>query len=360
VTIFSFILHLSIILSEKESLFINRWFYLLIYLPSAVFIYAYGINDQLVSKLYNFIFTEGGWVNISARSFWDFGYNFYYLAFSACALVLLWKWGRKTREFEKKKIVTLLIFSIAAAVILGSVTEMILNTFTYPGELSRMTQFKDKSAKHADNVNMGLMDYPVLMAADILLYQTALVPVGQDQKQHLQLTRDIAIRFNNRYSPTFTVPEPYILKESAKIMDLNDPTKKMSKSDENSVLLSDDKDTIVRKFKHAVTDSGSEIKYFEDKKGISNLLTIYSAFTDKTIEEAEKDFEGKGYGDFKIAVGETVADKLKPVQNEKAKLLQDKEYINGILQRGAENAYRTARKTLSKVYRKIGFYSLDK
>ncbi len=238
-----------------------------------------------------------------------------------------------------------------------------LNTITYPGELSRMTQFKDKSAKHAENVNMGLMDYPVLMAADILLYQSKLVPVGADQKQHLELSRDLAMRFNNRYGKTFEVPEPYILKESgAKIMSLADPTKKMSKSDENVnafVTMSDDRDTIIRKFKRAVTDSDNEIRFGEDKLGISNLLTIYSVFSNKSIKEAEAEFSGKGYGDFKLAVGEVVADALAPIQEKRAKLLSDKAYLNSIMKQGAETAYKAARKTLSKVYRKIGFYSGD-
>ena len=238
----------------------------------------------------------------------------------------------------------------------------VLNTIAYPGELSRMTQFKDKSAKHADNVNMGLMDYPVLMAADILLYQAALVPVGADQKQHLELTRDLAIRFNNRYGATFTVPDGYIPKDSgARVMSLADPSRKMSKSDENPngfVTMSDDKDTIIRKFKRAVTDSDSVIRYApEEKPGVSNLLTIYAAFTGKSAAEAEKEFEGKGYGDFKLAVGEAVADALAPIQAERAKLLADKAYLNGVMQKGAESAARMARRTLSKVYRKVGFYS---
>lgn len=240
----------------------------------------------------------------------------------------------------------------------------VLNTITYPGELSRMTQFKDKSAKHAENVNMGLMDYPVLMASDILLYQAALVPVGADQKQHLELTRDLAIRFNNRYGQTFTVPDGYILKDSgARIMSLADPSKKMSKSDENAnafVTMADDKDTVIRKFKRAITDSESEIRYApEEKPGVSNLLTIYHAFTGKSIAESEKEFAGKGYGEFKIAVGEAVADALAPIQAEKARLLADKAYLNQVMKQGAEAAFHIARKTLSKVYRKVGFYSGD-
>ena len=236
----------------------------------------------------------------------------------------------------------------------------VLNTITYPGELSRMTQFKDKSAKHAENVNMGLMDYPVLMASDILLYQAAAVPVGADQKQHLELTRDLAIRFNNRYSDTFTVPEPYIMKGSgAKIMSLADPSRKMSKSDDNPngfITMSDDRDTVIRKCKRAVTDSGNEVRLSEDKPGVSNLIAIYGAFTGKSAQETEKQFEGKGYGDFKLAVGEAVADALAPIQAEKARLLKDEGYLNEVMKRGEETASRIARKTLSKVYRKVGFY----
>lgn len=240
----------------------------------------------------------------------------------------------------------------------------VLNTITYLGELSRMTQFKDKSARHAENVNMGLMDYPVLMASDILLYQAALVPVGADQKQHLELSRDLATRFNNRYGQTFTVPEPYILKDSgARIMSLADPAKKMSKSDENPnafVTMSDDRDTVIRKFKRAVTDSGNEVRYAPDEKaGVSNLMVIYHAFTGKSLAEVESEFSGKGYGDFKVAVGEAVADALAPIQAEKARLLADKAYLQSVMKSGAETAFRMARKTLSKVYRKVGFYLGD-
>lgn len=235
----------------------------------------------------------------------------------------------------------------------------VLNTVTYVGEMERMTQFKDKSRQHADNINMGLMDYPVLMAADILLYQAEYVPVGIDQKQHVEIARDIANRFNNRYGATFTVPEPLIMKAGAKIMSLQEPDKKMSKSDENLnavVLLSDDKDTIIRKFKRAVTDSDNCVRAGEDKPGITNLLTVYSVFKGCTVEEAEKEFAGKGYGDFKLAVGETVADALAPIQAEQTRLLADKAYLNGVLSSGAERAFKAARKTLSKVYRKVGFY----
>ena len=238
----------------------------------------------------------------------------------------------------------------------------VLNTFTYVGEMERMTQYKDKAARHAENVNMGLMDYPVLMAADILLYQAQFVPVGEDQRQHLEIARDIAQRFNNIYSPTFTVPEGLFLKVGAKIGDLQDPSKKMSKSAENpngSVFLSDDRDTVIRKFRRAVTDSGSEIVFDPaNKPGVSKLLTVYSVFAGKTVEEAERDFAGKGYGEFKLAVGEAVADRLAPVQAEQARLLSDREYLNGILKSGAERAARTAGRTLSKVYKKVGFYQI--
>lgn len=233
----------------------------------------------------------------------------------------------------------------------------ILNCLSYPGELSRMTQFKDKSIAHKDDVNMGLMDYPVLMVSDILLYQTDLVPIGADQKQHLELTRDLAIRFNNRYGETFKVPEAYIGEKAARVMSLADPEKKMSKSDANLnafISMDDDKDTIIRKFKRAVTDSDNKIKYAEDKPGISNLLTIYCAFTDKTTEEAEKEFEGKGYGDFKLKVGEAVAETVEPIRLEKNRLLQNKDYLDSVLKDGAERAERLAYKTLSKVYKKVG------
>ncbi len=227
-----------------------------------------------------------------------------------------------------------------------------LNTFTYVGEMERMT----------DNINMGLMDYPVLMAADILLYQTDVVPVGKDQRQHLEIARDIAQRFNNAYSPTFVVPEALYSKLGAKIGDLQNPEKKMSKSCENpngSIFLNDDRDTVIRKFKRAVTDSGNEVRYDpENKAGVSNLLEIYCAFNGKSIKEAEAEFAGKGYGDFKLAVGETVADGLAPIQKEQAKLLADKDYVNSALKSGAERASRAAAKTLNKVYKKIGFYQL--
>ena len=234
----------------------------------------------------------------------------------------------------------------------------ILNCYTYMGELQRMTQFKDKSAKHADNINSGLFTCPVLMAADILLYQADLVPVGHDQLQHLEITRDIANRFNNIYGDVFTMPEPYIGKVGARIMSLAEPTSKMSKSDPNPngyIAILDDRDTIIRKFKKAVTDSDGEIAYKEGKDGINNLLSIYSAITNKTIDEAVLEFQGKGYGEFKLAVAETVADTLAPLQDRFNKLSQDKAYLKSVYEKGAEKAAYTAYKTLRKVYKKVGF-----
>lgn len=234
----------------------------------------------------------------------------------------------------------------------------ILSCFTYMGELNRMTQFKDKAAKHADNINAGLFTYPVLMAADILLYQADVVPVGIDQMQHLELTRDIAIRFNNLYGDVFTIPEAYLGKAGAKIMSLQDPTKKMSKSDENlngSIYLMDDTDTIIRKFKRAVTDSEACVRYSDDQPGIKNLIDIYCATTGKTPQEIEREFDGKGYGDFKLAVGEAVADLLKPLQDRYADLSKDKAYIDRVIKENAEKASYYSTKTLRKVQKKIGF-----
>jgi len=234
----------------------------------------------------------------------------------------------------------------------------VLGCSTQFGELSRMTQFKDKSAKHADNINAGLFTYPVLMAADILAYNADLVPIGVDQKQHLELARNIAQRFNQRYGEFFTLPEPYIPKVGAKVMSLQEPTKKMSKSDENPnacILILDDKDTIIRKFKRAVTDSDTEVRYAEGKDGINNLMTIYSCVTGKTYEEIQAEFAGKGYGDFKIAVGETVADHLEPVRTKFAQLMNDKAYLKKCYTEGAEKAQKISQRTVSKVYRKVGF-----
>ncbi len=233
-----------------------------------------------------------------------------------------------------------------------------LGCFTMFGELSRMTQFKDKSRSNADNINSGLFTYPVLMAADILLYKTDLVPVGSDQKQHLELARDIAIRFNSIFSDTFTIPEGYIPKTGMRIMSLADPTKKMSKSDANpnaSIGILDSKDDIIRKFKRAVTDSDTTIRYADGKDGINNLMNIYSCFTGKTYGEIEKEFDGRGYGDFKLAVGETVADSLSPLKTKFDTLMKDKAYLEDIMKNGAFSASRIAERTVSKVHKKLGF-----
>ncbi|HIT09553.1 MAG TPA: tryptophan--tRNA ligase [Candidatus Merdivicinus faecavium] len=224
------------------------------------------------------------------------------------------------------------------------------------GELSRMTQFKDKAAQHADNINAGLFTYPSLMAADILLYQADLVPVGVDQKQHLELTRDVASRFNGIYGQTFTLPEPYIAKE-AKIMSLADPTKKMSKSDPNPngcITILDEPGAIVKKFKRAVTDSEMEVCYREGKDGINNLMTIYAAVTGLTMEQIAADFAGKGYGDFKAAVGEAVAEHLRPVRERYADLMNNKDYLTECYRKGAEQAANISRRTMEKVYKKVG------
>ena len=234
----------------------------------------------------------------------------------------------------------------------------ILNCFTYMGELNRMTQFKDKAAKHADNINAGLFTYPVLMAADILLYQADVVPVGIDQMQHLELTRDVAQRFNGIYGDVFTVPEAYIGKAGAKIMSLQNPEKKMSKSDENpnaSIYLMDDPDTIMRKFKRAVTDSEANICYRDEQPGVKNLIDIYCASTGKTPDEAVSEFAGKGYGELKTAVGESVVAVLKPLQERYAELSKDKAYIDSIIKENAEKANYYATKTLRKVQKKVGF-----
>ncbi len=234
----------------------------------------------------------------------------------------------------------------------------VLDCNTYMGELSRMTQFKDKSRKHADNINAGLFTYPSLMAADILLYQADLVPVGKDQKQHLEITRDLAARFNNAYSETFKIPEPYIPKVGAKIMSLQDPTQKMSKSDPNEnafILLLDPIDKIVKKIKRAVTDSEAEVRCGEGKEGVENLMSIYSAMTGKTMEDITAEFSGKGYGDFKNAVAESVIAEIEPIQARYSDLMKNKDYLESVYRNGAERANYEARKTISKVYRKIGF-----
>jgi len=239
----------------------------------------------------------------------------------------------------------------------------VLSSITYMGELNRMTQFKDKSKKHNTNINVGLFSYPVLMASDILLYQADLVPVGADQKQHLELVRDLAKRFNHNYSDTFTVPEPYIPKTGARVMSLQDPESKMSKSDDNLnniIALLDQPDIIMKKIKRAVTDSGKEIIYDESKPGLANLMSMYSSMSGESIQSIESYFEGKMYSDFKQSLGELTVETLKPVQAKYNEAILDKTYLEGILKTGAENAYFRARKTLSKVYRKVGFVQQKK
>lgn len=235
----------------------------------------------------------------------------------------------------------------------------ILNCFTYMGELNRMTQFKDKAAKHSDNINAGLYTYPVLMAGDILLYQSDLVPVGADQKQHLEICRDIAGRFNSIYGDVFKIPEPYIPKVGARIMGLQNPEKKMSKSEsdnENNVIyILDDPKVITNKIKRAVTDSDTEVRYSEDKPGVSNLLNIYSSVTGKSVAEAEAEFKGVGYGEFKSAVGEAVVTELEPIQKKFKEYSSDKAYLEKVLKEGAEKASYIANKTLNKVKKKVGY-----
>ena len=237
----------------------------------------------------------------------------------------------------------------------------LLSCNTQFGELSRMTQFKDKSAKHADNINLGLFAYPTLMAADILVYRPDYVPVGADQKQHCELARTIAERFNNVYGNTFVVPEPYIMKTGARVRSLQNPLKKMSKSDENVnsfISLKDDKDTILRKFKRAVTDSEACVRYAEGKDGVNNLMEIYSAVTGKSLDAIEAEFAGRGYGDFKVAVGEAVAEELAPMQARLKTLLDDKAQLMQLMAQGAERANYIAGRTLEKAQKKMGYVML--
>lgn len=234
----------------------------------------------------------------------------------------------------------------------------VLNCYTYMGELSRMTQFKDKSAKHADNINSGLFTYPVLMAADILLYQADLVPVGEDQKQHLEITRDIAQRFNSIYGETFKIPEAYIQGVAARVMGLQDPSSKMSKSskiENDSIFLDDEPEVILKKFKKSVTDSENIVRYdIQNKPGISNLISIYSAITGKSKEDIENEFTGKGYGEFKTAVAESVIEELRPLQEKYKNLKDNPDYLEKIYRKGAEKSHAIAHKTLKDVYKKIG------
>jgi tryptophanyl-tRNA synthetase len=252
--------------------------------------------------------------------------------------------------------ITLFIQSHVAA---HSELAWILNCFTYMGELSRMTQFKDKSKKNEENINVGLFDYPALMAADILLYQADLVPIGEDQRQHLEITRDLAIRFNNAYSPTFKVPEAYYGKLGARIKSLQDPTAKMSKSDsdENAfIAILDKPDAVLRKMKRAVTDSESEVRFdVENKPGVSNLMTIYAAMTGLDLPAVEKHFDGKGYGVFKEEVAEAVIAGMQPIRERYDRLIADRAYLEAVLSASADRAEHAARRTLAKVQKKVGF-----
>jgi tryptophanyl-tRNA synthetase len=255
------------------------------------------------------------------------------------------------------------IFFIQSHVPTHAQLAWVLDCYTQFGELQRMTQFKDKSAKHPENVNAGLFTYPPLMAADILLYQADLVPVGIDQKQHLELTRTIAERFNGIYGQTFTVPDGYIPKQGAKIMSLQDPTKKMSKSDENAngyIAMLDKPEDIMRKFKRAVTDSDACVRYAEGKDGVNNLMSIYSCVTGKTYEQIENEFAGKGYGDFKTAVGEAVVEHLRPIRERFDDYMKNRDYLEQCWTEGAEKAYSISIRTLRKVMKKIGFLPMKR
>ena len=271
-------------------------------------------------------------------------------------------WGARAEEFDcyyfMADLHTLTVLFLQSHVHEHAELGWILNCYTMFGELSRMTQFKDKCAKNADNINGGLFTYPSLMAADILLYQADFVPVGEDQRQHCELTRDIAVRFNNIYGETFKVPEAYVPKAGARVMGLANPSAKMSKSDPNGcVFLMEKPEDIARKFKRAVTDSDTEnCVHFDmqNKPGVSNLMNIYSAVTGESFEEIEREFAGKGYGAFKPAVGDAVIETLRPIREEATRLLEDKQYLCSVYTEGAQRASVIARKTLRKVYKKIG------
>ena len=319
-----------------------------------------GIQSTGKLHLGNYLGAIDNWVKMQEE------YNCYYMIANLHSLTI-----RNNPEELKNNTLKIIALYVAAGLdpekntifIQSQVKEhaelaWILNCYTYMGELSRMTQFKDKSLKHADNINAGLFTYPVLMAGDILLYKADLVPVGEDQKQHLEITRDIAQRFNKIYGDTFVIPEAYIRKSTARIMGLQDPTSKMSKSSNNIndvIFLDDEPEVILKKFKKAVTDSENKVKFDpESKPGISNLMCIYGAITGKNEKEIEQEFEGTGYGAFKTAVGEKVVEKLKPIQEKYKQLLDNPYYIEEIYTRGAEKARKLASKTLDEVKSKIG------
>lgn len=319
-----------------------------------------GIQSTGKLTLGNYLGAINNWIKMQEE------FNCYYMIANLHSLTV-----RNNPEELKENTLKILALYIAAGIdpekntifIQSQVKEhaelaWILNCYTYMGELSRMTQFKDKSAKHQDNINAGLFTYPVLMAADILLYKASVVPVGEDQKQHLEITRDIAERFNKLYGDTFIVPEAYIKKESARIMGLQDPTSKMSKSAENLndvIFLDDSEETIIKKIKRAVTDSENKVKFDpENKPGVSNLIGIYSTITEKSFNEIEKEFENEGYGTFKLAVAEKVIELLRPVQQKYNELLNNKEYLEKIYTEGKAKAEKLASETLKEVKEKIG------
>jgi tryptophanyl-tRNA synthetase len=319
-----------------------------------------GIQATGSLTLGNYLGALNNWVEMQDK------YNCYYMIADLHTLTI-----RKDPEELRQNTLSLIALYIAAGldpekniifiqshVPAHTQLSWVLNCYTYMGELNRMTQFKDKSAKHADNINSGLFNYPVLMAADILAYSADLVPVGEDQKQHLELTRDIAERFNSIYGETFTVPEPYIGKVGARIMGLQDPTSKMSKSSPNEldkVLVTDTPDDIRKKFKKAVTDSENKVRYDRDEKpGVSNLMGIYGILKNKSMEEIEAEFDGEGYGTFKTAVAEAVVERLEPLQKKYYELLENPEMLKAIYEKGDKKANEKANKILKEVYTKIG------
>lgn len=319
-----------------------------------------GIQATGNLTLGNYLGALNNWVEMQDK------YDCYYMIADLHTLTI-----RKDPEELRKNTLSLIALYIAAGldpdkntifiqshIPAHSCLSWVLNCYTYMGELNRMTQFKDKAAKHADNINSGLFTYPVLMAADILAYNADLVPVGEDQKQHLEITRDIAERFNSLYGETFKMPEPYIGKVGARIMGLQDPTAKMSKSSPNEldkILLTDTPEDIRKKFKKAVTDSENVVRYDrETKPGVSNLMAIYGIIKNKTMEEVEFEFEGAGYGTFKTAVAEAVVERLEPLQKRYYELLENPEKLKAIYEKGDKKASEKANKMLKEVYTKIG------
>jgi tryptophanyl-tRNA synthetase len=318
-----------------------------------------GVQPSGVLTIGNYLGAIKNWVKLQDE------YNCYYCVVDLHALTV----RQDPTEFRKRCLDTLSLLLAAGLdpeknivyfqshVSCHAELAWILNCFTYMGELSRMIQFKEKSERHADNVNAGLFTYPVLMAADILLFDSDLVPVGADQKQHLEIARDIAIRFNNIYGDVFTIPEPYIPKTGARIMSLADPEAKMSKSDDNEnafISLLDKPEVIQRKMKRAVTDSDGQVRFAEDKPGVSNLMSIYSAVTGAAMEQIEAEFEGQGYGVLKSRVADVLCEELAPLQQRYEKIRADKAYLSSVIQRGSDQAYHNAARMLRKVYKKVG------